>query len=124
MKIPQRSTELVNPNILTCPYITYKDTVLREFLQSDKETLHFIFFSRAEQKFRHRHYHVIKKRLGLFVRKSHFFEPPPTPPPLPPQTKKNFFYAPVTIVGGIKICPCLSVCPSVRLSVRSSRFTV
>ena len=24
------------------------------------------------------------------------------------------FYAPVTIVGGIKICPCLSVCLSVR----------
>ena len=34
----------------------------------------------------------------------------------------HFCYAPVTIVGGIKICPCLSVClsvcPSVRLSVR------
>ena len=25
-----------------------------------------------------------------------------------------FYYAPVTIVGGIKICPCLSVCLSVR----------
>ena len=30
------------------------------------------------------------------------------------------FYAPVTIVGGIKICPCLSVCLSVCPSVRPS----
>ena len=30
----------------------------------------------------------------------------------------NLFYAPVTIVGGIKICPCLSVCPSVRHALR------
>ena len=29
-----------------------------------------------------------------------------------------FYYAPVTIVGGIKICPCLSVRPSVCPSVR------
>ena len=34
------------------------------------------------------------------------------------------FIPPVTKVGGIKICPCLSVCLSVRPSVRSSRFTV
>ena len=31
-----------------------------------------------------------------------------------------YFYAPVTIVGGIKICPCLPVCLSVCLSVRPS----
>ena len=34
------------------------------------------------------------------------------------QTQFCSFYAPVTIVGGIKICPCLSVCLSVCPSVR------
>ena len=70
-------------------------------------------FSSIQFKTLHRYYKHIKGVYVTFCRQKRTFD------------KITAFLCPRDDSrGGIKICPCLSICLSVRLSVRSSRFMV